>query len=177
MGNRKSLAAESSDQPSTWVDLAVYLVAGIGSFFLTTYLAGQAMSSLAGKWTMLYSVTIWSLSIICLGGTFYILGVRCDRITWSGIGLVPISWRWRWLLVGSLVMAIAFPVRVLLANWIRERLVWNPIGVSDEGLSGTSLIIGESYSFSWSKFTLALFGMGAFVPVAEELYFRGLIHS
>jgi membrane protease YdiL (CAAX protease family) len=177
MSHREKKTIGSKEQSSTWLDLAVYLVAGIGSFFFTTYLASQAMSSLTGEWIMLHSVMVWSLNAICSGGTFYILGVRRGRITWSGIGLVSASWRWRWLLVGSLAMALAFPVRVLLTNWLRERLVWNPIGVSDEGLSGTSLVIGESYSFSWSKFGLTLLGMGVLVPVVEELYFRGLIHS
>ncbi|MBN1813321.1 MAG: CPBP family intramembrane metalloprotease [Anaerolineae bacterium] len=175
MGNRKSLVAESSDQPSTWVDLAIYLVVGVGASF-TMYLA-VAISSFAGEWTMLHSSIVWSLRSTCLLGAVYILGVRRGRITWSGIGLVSAPWRWRWFLVGSFVIAIAIPIRTLLANWVRERVVWNPFEMGDKGLSATSLVTGGSYSFSWGKFGLAVLGLGVLVPVTEELYFRGLLHS
>jgi membrane protease YdiL (CAAX protease family) len=165
---------QSRPQPSTWLDLAAYLVVGMGLFFFATYLVGRAMLSLADEWIILHSVTIDLLNAVCLGGTVYILGVHRGKITWSGIGLKPMRWRWRWLLAGIPLMAITIPIRGLLATWASQTFVWE---TDAQGLTRTSLMVGGSYTFSWINFGLTLLCLGILVPMAEELYFRGLIHD
>jgi len=183
MGHRKKKGKESKEQSSTWLDLAIYLVAGIGLFFFTMHLATRAMLSLADEliiadeWPVLYSAVVCSLSAICSGGTVYILGIRRGKITWSGIGLTPMVWRWSWLLVGILAIVLAIPIQALLANWIRRMLIWDPFGMGAQGITQRSLVIGRSYSFSWVKLFLTFLSMGVLAPISEELYFRGLIHS
>ena len=38
-------------------------------------------------------------------------------------------------------------------------------------------VLTPTAGFSWTYLALSVLGMGVIVPIAEELYFRGLIHS
>lgn len=176
MNHRDRKSTESRGQPSTWIDLALYLIPGIGMYFLSIYFP-FALLSIAGEWTVLHSFIFYLLNAIGLVAIVYVLGISRGKITWSKIGFVPIVWRWRWLLICILIIAISFPIRALLANWIKQAFPWDPFDMSTKGPPPNVTLVGQSYSFSWGKFSLTLLGFGILIPIAEELYFRGLIHG
>jgi membrane protease YdiL (CAAX protease family) len=176
MSHQNTKTIESESHVPTRLDLALYLLAGTGLYFLSLYLT-IVILLLAGEWTAPHSFMIYLLNAIGLVGAVYALGIRRGKITWSRIGIVPKLWRWRWLLIGALVWAVSFPARVALADWIGKRLPWDPFGMTARGLFPNAVMLGGNRSFSWGKFGLILFGGGVLIPIAEELYFRGLIHS
>jgi membrane protease YdiL (CAAX protease family) len=176
MNNQDNSHAQCEAPPSSWLDPALYIIAGIGLFFLAAYSA-RLVSSLIGEWTVLQSSASWLLNAICLGGIVYMLGVRRGRISWLRIGLIPVRWRWRWLIAAVVITVISVTLRIPIVNWIRARIFWDPFGMGAEGVSRTTFIVGTDHSFSWVNLALVLFSMGVLIPFSEELYFRGLLHS
>lgn len=165
-------AAERSDNrptPQSWLDLALYLLVGVGSFLLvSTLIASQFQELSLGA-----SFLLFLANFICLGGTTYLLGIRRGKISWAQLGLRPLRWRWQWLLIGVGLAVLLLPGRALLGLLVQ----WAIEGNFDSLQARSDLIMGGALEFSWIGFFSTLVGVGILAPISEELYFRGLLHT
>jgi uncharacterized protein len=111
-------------------------------------------------------------SALILGGSFFLLGVLPGKVSLEDLGLRPARWQAGWLAAGLALALIFMPVRSLLGVVV-ELLI---LGDLESLALRTRLFTGVG-EFSWPAFLLSLAGIGLIVPVAEELYFRGLLHG
>lgn len=151
-----------------WTELLLYLVGGLGIFTLCSY----GIHFFFTEITLWLSLTVFCLNVVCLGGCFYFLGVRRGKVTLSQLGLFPARWHWRWLLAAIVLSIIFIPIRSIIGAMVEFLLVGN-----FESLTIRSAILTGGGDFSWFSFALNFLGAALVVPISEELYFRGLIHS
>jgi uncharacterized protein len=111
---------------------------------------------------------LYLLNCACFAGAAFLLGVRRQGLTWAGFGLRPFPLAW---LVAALLAAVALlPVRALAAV-AAQMLIGGGLGqleprmdiIMPPGDRGLNLLV-------------TLLGAGLLAPLAEELYFRGLLH-
>lgn len=161
--------AEPNPPSQSWLDLALYLLVGFGSFLLISALVALQFQELSlGAAFLLFLV-----NFACFGGTTVLLGVRRGKIRWAQLGLRPLRWRWQWLLMGIGLAVLLLPGRAILGLLVQ----WAVEGNFDSLQARSDLIMGGALEFSWIGFLSTLLGAGFLVPIAEELYFRGLLHT
>ena len=152
---------------SDWLELGLYLLVGFGSFLLFSFLLAQLIPDV----TETAAFLIYLVNVICFTGTTYFVGIRRGKLTWEMLGIRPFRWRWEWLILGVGVAVILLPVRGLVGLAVQMLLAGN----MDSIQARSDLIMGAE--FSLTAFATTLLGVGILVPIAEELYFRGLIHT
>lgn len=152
----------------TWIDLALYLAGGFGLYLIAGIVLGLLMQSISVD----LSALVYLLNVLFLGGSFYVLGVRRGKIRWEQNGLWPAIWRWRWLAGALGLSLLMLPVRALLGLGIQIALEGNL-----DSLQGRTDLLLSGGSFSWSGLIITMIGAGILAPIAEELYFRGLLHG
>ncbi len=161
---------EEALKPVTWLDLVIYLLGGVGLYFL----AGVALSLVFAEINLAVAVLSAVLNFLALAGATYFLGVRRGKISWESLGLTSRE------------------------NWVRDALIGSVLAVglllprSIAGLVGLGieyLITGEASSLemrtelfsvgfdTWYGALLMLIGIGILAPIAEELFFRGLLYD
>ncbi|MFL7790792.1 MAG: lysostaphin resistance A-like protein [Anaerolineae bacterium] len=160
--------ARLQSKPATWLDMALYLVVGIGLFFLVSFGAGFIFA----ETSILASLTFYLLNFFILCGTVYALGVRRGKLTWEEMGFLPPRVQWQWLLVAVIASAILIPLRMVL-GYIIMFLAEGGL----ESMQARADLISAGMGFSWINFALTLLGAGVLAPISEELYFRGLLHG
>ena len=161
--------ADANPTPQSWLDLALYLLIGFGSFTFLSGLVGLLFTELSLR----VSFLLFMANFICLSGTTYLLGIRRERISWQGLGIRPFRWHWQWLLIGVGVAILLLPGRALLGLLVQMLVEGN----LDSLQARSDLIMGGALEFTWIGFLSTLIGAGLLVPVSEELYFRGLLHT
>ena len=156
--------AQPAPQPAPWRDLALYLVVGAGSLLATSFVAAYFIH----EFSIGLSLAAYALNVACLGGTAWLLGLRRRKWSWAEFGLRPAHWSW---LVVALVATLAvLPVRLVVAS-----VVQSAFGGLQQGLQLRMDLFAPD-GFSWVNFGVTLLGAGVLAPIAEEFYFRGLIH-
>lgn len=150
-----------------WRELLLYLAAGFGAFLLLSLLVGVALPDLPQ--TAVY--LLYLVNVVSFAGTTYLLGIRRGKISWAQLGIRPFRWHWSWLLIGVGVALLLLPLRGLIGLAVQLLLAGDLASVEARG----DLLMGGG--FSLGNFVITLLGVGILVPIAEELYFRGLIHS
>lgn len=153
--------------PSFWL-LIGYLLASYGLYVLII----TALSAVGGVREYAWGLLLRSiLLIICLGGTFYLLGIRSNRFTWADVGLFPPVWRrkWWWL---ALAIAFALVVFNVLSELTTQVLLYGQISF------GAALGSVSNYTSVWWMGWVLIWVCSAFLtPVAEELFFRGAVYN
>jgi uncharacterized protein len=150
---------------TAWLELVWYLAVGFGLFLVSSLAIALAFDEIS----LLASLAIYAANFVCFAGTAYWLGVRRPGRSWADFGLRPFDRKW--LDAALLAALLLLPVRSLAALAV-EALVGG--GLTDlqprldlmlpPGPLGLNLVV-------------TLLGAGLLVPVAEELYFRGLLHG
>ena len=158
----------SERPPAPWRDLIYYLLAGLGTY----YLASAALSLVSQVGTTQDTLARYLLNMVILSGSVWLVGVRRGGISWSEIGFRPAVWRWHWLLIAIGVALILMPVRSILGLLVQYLLSGGL-----ESMQGRMDVLTPGFQFSWAYFGLSVVGLGVLIPIAEELYFRGLIHT
>lgn len=153
---------------SNWIDLLIYLFGGFGLFLLV---------SLGVGW-LVREVTLWVtalallLNIVFIGGGVWVWGVLRGKTSWREMGFWPVHWQWKWLAWAAVLSVVFMPLRALLGLAVQALLEGGL-----EGLENRANILTTGGQFSLLGFLITLIGAGILVPIAEELYFRGLIHG
>lgn len=151
----------------SWLDLLLYLVVGYGSFVLLSTLFGLLLPEI----TMATVVLLYLTNIFVFVGTVYFLGVRRGKISWREIGFLPPRWDWRWLTIALALTVIILPLRTCLGLLVLELL-----GQDLESLALREALFTAGGS-SLLNFLVTLTLAGLLIPVAEELFFRGLLFT
>ena len=152
-------------QDTRWSELLLYLLGGFGLFAVAGVLVGR----LAGPTTtILASLAAYWLNFLCFAGAAYFLGVRRQGLSWPVFGLRPFPLRW--LGVGLLAAVAVLPLRACAALAAQVALG----GGLDQLDARMDLIVPQGDV--GLNLMVTLFGAGLLAPLAEELYFRGLLH-
>ncbi len=154
----------SAPQPAAWGELGLYLAVGIGGLVLTSVIAGYFIR----EFSITLSIVAYALNVLCLGGAAWLLGVVRHRWTWAEFGLR--SAHWTWLVIALIATLAVLPLRLIVAG-----LVQTAFGGLGPGMQMRMDLFAPE-GFSWLNFGVTLLGAGLLAPVAEEFYFRGLIH-
>lgn len=161
-------ATDKAPRPQPqWIDLALYLLVGAGSFIVLSSIAGFRITVVSLPVTIL----AFALNLICFAGSVYLVGVRRGRLSLSELGFYPPRLDSYWL-VGAAALSLALiPLRGFVGFAAQQ--------LSGQDLSGLRMrfdLIAPD-GFGWLPFAVTLIGAGILVPIAEELFFRGAIYT
>lgn len=113
------------------------------------------------------SLGLGLLEGIILIGCVYYLGLRRRGLTWAAAGIRPITTEWLLKGVGLAILAIPFSGLIALAIQL----------IFDLPVSNPQIPFLAPEGFSWlGAFGVLLMG-GIVAPIAEELYFRGVLYT
>jgi membrane protease YdiL (CAAX protease family) len=155
------------EKPTRWWDLVLYLLAGMGLFYGVGILVAMQFDEI--DFTVL-AIALAS-NIFTLGGVTYVLGILRKRISWRGMGLFPPVWRWEYLFLAAVLAIGMMPIRGIIGALV-EYMIHGGL----ESLEMRNDLF-TSAGMTWGGFVVMLLGVGVLAPVAEELYFRGLIYG
>ena len=154
-------------------DFLLALVVGLGvtrlaGVVVIALLAGPALAG-GGDMPDMQSLIMVILIVQSVGliGAIYLFAIWRRGLAWSEIGLRPLpeGWLVRAALVGVIVFALASLVNLGVQS-LMEEPPRNP-----------QLDLIAPDGFSWSSLLITLAFVGAIVPFAEELFFRGLVYG
>jgi len=154
-------------KPGTWLDLLLYIFVGFGLYIGVSILVSLPFEEI--------NLTVTSLAILTnflfIGGAAYVLGIRRGKITWASLGMYPPVWKpvyWVW----AVVLAFGLmPIRAAI-GYLVEYLVSG--GLEDLQFRADLFDVGLD---TWYGALIMLIGVGVLAPIAEELFFRGLIYD
>ncbi len=151
----------------SWLDLVLYLVGGFGLFMLLSLGLGTVIEEFTlGAITLVYLTNVATFA----GGTYF-LGVRRGKISWRELGLFPPRWDDRWLLWALVLTVLLVPARVCLGL-----AVLRVLGQDAESLAlRQEIFMGGGATLA--GFVVNLLFAGLLIPMAEELFFRGLLYT
>lgn len=150
-----------------WLYFLLFLLAGIGTFAGGTAVLAETLSPDNPLFILLISLT----SLLTLGGTAFLLGILPGNVTLADLGLRPFRWQWRWLWISIGLSVALLPLRAII-GLIFELLLSGDM----EGLNARAELL-QPTEFTAVGFLISLLAVGLIVPVAEELFFRGLLHT
>jgi len=156
--------------PAKTTDIFIYLFGGIGIYFLASLVAGFFITEINLATTLIISV----LNFACLTGSVYFFGIKRKKISLGSMGLDPPRKLLHYALIGGGVAIGILPLRLLvgaIGMWI-ESLVNGDM----TSLDFRSEILSVGFD-TWYGIVLMVIGVGILAPVAEELFFRGLLYD
>jgi membrane protease YdiL (CAAX protease family) len=151
---------------TSWVDLVLYLIGGFGLFFL----ASLALSFVTKIGTLPDTAARYALNFLLFAGAFFFLGIRRGKLSFERVGLNFPRISLGIAAVGILLALSFIPIRAVL-GLLAQQLAGGTSGLQFR----TNVITGGS--FSWPFALTSIIGAGILAPIAEELYFRGLLHT
>jgi membrane protease YdiL (CAAX protease family) len=166
----EEMSASKIEQPhptTNWWDLPLYLVVGIGLFGAASVVAVLLFE----ERPLLLTGAALTANFITLTATFLLLGIWRGKVSWAQMGLWPFRWHWSWPFLAVGLTIVFIPLRAALGLLIELILAGN----LDSLEARSDLLMGGG--ISWSGFLITLIGAGLLVPIAEELFFRGLLHN
>lgn len=146
-------------------ELLLYLLGGFGVFVLGGLLVGRLAGSAT---TLLASLAAYLFNFICFAGAAYFLGVRRQNLTWAEFGLRPFPPRWLGVALGAALAVL--PLRAAAA--LVAQVV---LGGGLDQLEDRMALIAPGGNLALNLL-VTLLGAGLLAPLAEEFYFRGLLH-
>jgi len=164
------LSLEADLVPAKGTDLLIYLFGGVGLYFLASLVAGLFITEINLVTTLIISV----LNFVCLAGSVYFFGIRRKKISLESMGLVPPRKILQYALIGGGLAIGILPLRLVIGAiglWI-ESLINGDMTSLD--FRGELLSVGFD---TWYGIVLMVVGVGILAPIAEELFFRGLLYD
>jgi len=114
-----------------------------------------------------YNVGIAGIELCALISSVYLLGLRRRHLSWTSIGFRSFSRNW--LAISLLMATLLVPLVGLIALGIQLVL-----GLP---LDNPQLDFLAPQEFTWAAAAAMLLLVGIAIPIAEELYFRGVLYS
>jgi uncharacterized protein len=167
----ESPSAEKSPTFSR-LQLVLYPLLILALFFGTSLALGLVVRQAgATQGSMPLALLAYAINFGCLAGGTYLLAIRPGKLTWAELGIAPPRWRWLWLVVAVGVTIVLLPLRGIIGLIVQQLF-----GGGMEGMqSRLDLLLGTE--LTWPRFFVTLLGAGILAPVAEELFFRGLVYT
>ena len=156
--------------PAKGRDLLIYIFGGVGLYFLASVLLGMFITEI----TLVTTILIALLNFMTLGGSVYVFGILRKKVSLKSLGLWPAQNLLQYALIGGGLAIAILPLRFLvgaLGLWI-ENLVNGDI--ASINLRQDILSVGFD---TWYGIVLMVIGVGILAPIAEELFFRGLLYD
>jgi membrane protease YdiL (CAAX protease family) len=153
--------------PARWVDIFLYLIGGFGAYLSFSLVVGLLYRELTLELTVLTSL----LNFLCFAGVVYLFGVRRGKLSWAGIGLIPPKQLWQSVFGGAL---LAFVVNIFRIMVVFALVLIIGVDLESLAMRGEFFMTGLE---TWYGVILNLIGIGVLVPIAEELFFRGLVYD
>lgn len=157
-------------QKSSFVEIVLYVLIGF-SFYLGI---GYLLSLLVNFEKISYSLHIiisTGVNFLVFSFLFYFLGIKRKKITFQSIGLRNFKFESWWLFAIPIIVLVTMPIRSIFGI-LTEYIVHGDFS----GIAYRSaMLIPEE--FSVVTFLISFVGIGVLAPIAEELFFRGLIHT
>ena len=153
-------------QPESWWALLAYLVCGFGVFILVSLLVQLAFQR---QITIFTSAALYGANFLCFAGTAYVLGVRRRHLSWAEFGFRRFNPAW---LLLALAAGRGGAAGARAGGLLAERLR----GTDFTDIQLRMDLIAPSGGPLALNFIVTLLGAGLLAPVAEEMFFRGLIH-
>ena len=157
------------EQSSSWLDLILYLVVGMGGFFAASMLVGRIINT--DVMTLPLSILAYTLNITFFAGSVLVLGVARGKLSLREIGFVPPRVNWKWFIAAIGISLALLPLRGVIGV-----IVQYLAGGNLDGLQERMDVIAPD-GFTWAGFLVTLIGVGILVPISEELFFRGAIFT
>jgi membrane protease YdiL (CAAX protease family) len=154
-------------------DLLLALIVGIGATRLSGVLVFAVLAGPGRQGTgelpdlQLMVMLVLAVQTVGMIGAIYLFAVYRRGIAWAEIGLRPLSDGW--LVRAVAVGLIAFVLASLLNFGVQSLMAEPP--------RNPQLDFIAPDGFSWRGLLVTLIFVGAIVPFAEELFFRGLIYG
>ncbi len=165
---RQELQPQDGPRPASWLDLVIYVGGGVGLYFL----ASLAASSFITEINLAATISIALLNFIFLTGSVYVFGVLRNKVSWKSIGVSPAENLKRYALIGVGLAVAIIPLRLLVGALalLVETLIFGE--VTSLNIRGEILSVGFD---TWYGIVLMILSVGILAPIAEELFFRGLL--
>lgn len=165
----------SPESPSSWpsiwnwVDVTLISLSSVtlillGAWALASFVPGPV--GVPGSLPLVYTVSLTALEAFALLFSVFVFGIWRKKLTWEDIGFKPTTTRWLgWALLTSIAV---IPILSIVAMAIQLIL-----GLPTGNPQLNFLVPDE---FSWAGALGMIFFGGVAVPIAEEVYFRGLLY-
>ncbi|MBN1266218.1 MAG: CPBP family intramembrane metalloprotease [Anaerolineales bacterium] len=163
----KPIEQEKHIPGTAWLELAGYLVLGLGLLFV----ASIPLSLRLEKITLGISLLLYGMNIFFLLGSVLVVGRWSGQLSLADIGFWPVQWKKRWLLIVIVLTITLLPVRMILGVFVMELFGG---GMDSLELRMDIFLPG---GLSLHGFLLTLLFTGLLVPIAEEMYFRGALYG
>ncbi len=156
-----------------WKDITLVTISAVtlllgGAIALTIFLQRvMSVSIQIDNAPLAYYAALAVLEAAALAGGVLIFGLLRRKYPWSSVGFIRTSSRW--LTAASFAAIISIPLAGAAAALV-QMLLNRPVESPQMGF-----ILPEN--FSWLGAAGMFFGAGLLVPVAEELFFRGLLYT
>lgn len=166
-GPKDMLGAQTNLKPATWSDIALYILGGFGIYSAASFLVGLAFQEI----TLGLTFTVTVVNFLCLAGSVFLFGVLRKKVSWASMGLIPLKNILKWAILGAIIAVAIIPLRGAV-GLIIETLINGDL--SSLAYREDLLTVGLD---TWYGVLLMLLGVGVLAPIAEELFFRGLIYD
>ena len=156
--------------PAKWGDLLIYIAGGFGLYLVASLVIGLFFTEI----TLVVVILISVLNFLVLAGSVYLLGIRRKKLSWPSLGLVPEKFLPKHVLIAAgLAVILLIPRGVAgLFGLLIERVLTGEI--SSLAMRENMFSVGFD---SWYGIVLMVVGIGVLAPIAEELFFRGLLYD
>ncbi len=147
------------------VGLGVTRLAGVAAFAL---LVGPGLAG-GGEMPDMQPLIVVILTVQAVGliGAIYLFAIWRRGLAWSEIGLRPLPEGW--LVRSAGIALVAFVVATAITYGVHSLMADPP--------RNPQLDLIAPDGFSWTSLLITLAFVGAIVPFAEELFFRGLVYG
>lgn len=153
----------------SWVDITLITLSSVllillGAWTLASFINAPAQEP--GSLPLVYTVSLTALEAVGLVASIFVFGILRKKLSWADIGIKPTSRRW---IIWALLTSVAvIPILSIVALAIQLAL-----GLPT-GNPQLNFLVPDQ--FNWLGAIGMIFFGGVAVPIAEELYFRGLLY-
>ena len=139
----------------------------LGSFVLYKLYELVAGSANSDYYFLINSALPAALEAAAILISVYLIGIRRNGLTWQAVGLTPVSRNWQ--IIAVLLGLLILPSVGLIAMMI-QLVLGLPLGNPQ-----LEFLLTDNISIP-GVLIMLVFG-GVIVPIAEEIFFRGLLYS